>query len=62
MKDEPLKIDASLCTMEDVVYYIRDCEFRNGRFTFTNINETNVKVKARLLEEAQHNPNINVCV
>ena len=62
MKDnEPLKISAASCSMMDVIYYIKDSEFSDRGFLFTDMSEASQKVRERLLAESKQNEAVRIC-
>lgn len=62
MKDnEPLKISAASCSIMDVIYYIRDSEFSDRGFLFTDISEASPQVRERLLTESKRNKAVHIC-
>ena len=55
-----LKINASLCTLHDIIYYLRESEYRFKKILFTRMKEATWDVRERLEEEAAKNPDVGV--
>jgi|TARA_R110000851_G_scaffold216554_2_gene369494 hypothetical protein len=55
-----LKINASLCTLHDIIYYLRESEYRFKKILFTRMKEATWDVRERLEEEAAKNPDVDV--
>jgi len=55
-----LKIKASLCTLQDIVYYLYESEYRFKKILFTHMKEATLDVRQRLEKEAARNPGVDV--
>jgi len=55
-----LKIKASLCTLQDIVYYLYESEYRFKKILFTRMKEATWDVRERLEKEAAKNPDVGI--
>jgi len=49
-----------LCTLQDIVYYLYESEYRFKKILFTRMKEATWDVRERLEKEAAKNPDVGI--